>query len=291
LGFLLEETKLENQRFSILLYQTLKCQLKCSYCGFYPVLVKRDVGRDLKWYEWLVALNPYRPYTLELCGGEPLLYPDFRNFIAHIPDQCNWSITSNTLLDVSNIAPRHLSFWNASFHYRDEDKFLENCKTLTRSGMKPSITLVARQDKMDEVEHYARLFTDKKFSVVLQREVNPGVSWEGTDAWKKLQELSKIKNVTRIMDDESVPADFNFNSYDYCDSGQKYFCASSDGTVYRCFSDLLRNESIGNIFEFRPFTEDKRCGKMCRPCGFELTLSRWNEKSMIVTPEEARMFA
>lgn len=156
--------------------------------------------------------------------------------------------------------------------------------------MKPAITLVCRQDKMDEVEHYAKLFISKKFDVTLQREVNPGITWEGTEAWERIKRLEKLKFV-HVMDDESIPPSFDFKKYEYCNAGQNYFCAISDGTVYKCYSDMLRGDSIGNIFEFRPFTEFKRCDAECRPCGVELKLEKWNEPSRILLPEEARIAA
>ena len=273
-------------RFLILFIPSMKCQLHCSYCGWFQNLKefggdKLEVGRDLKWFEWLVAFNPYRPYTLEITGGEPLLYSDFSDLVAHLPWLCNWSVTSNTLLDVSNITNRNLNGWTASFHFKEKKRFFDNCKILTRSGMKPSISMVVQPDRVDEVEEYVKEFTEQNQWVNLLRELNPKVDWRGSKEWNRLELIRDKYPHVNLVDDDSIPKVYQFPIFDICTAGMNYFAVIGDGQVFRCYSDLVRGESMGNIFNFRPFTEPQKCGKPCLGCATDYRQKKWNEKMIL----------
>jgi hypothetical protein len=157
--------------------------------------------------------------------------------------------------------------------------------------MKPSVSLVVRPDELDKVEKWTKYFTEKNNVVNLLPELNPGVDWRGTPEWKRLESISKKYKRVNLIDDESIPKSFEFKKYDYCTAGMHYFCAISDGTIYRCYSDMIRGDSIGNIFEFRPDTEPRRCGKECLGCAIDHRQEKWNEPSRLIIPEEARIAA
>jgi len=221
---------------------------------------------ELSWWEWLKGLERFRPYHLEFSGGEPLLYKDFKTLIAHIPRDSTWAITSNSLLDVSGIDMEKCICWTASYHWKNEDKFLDNMKRLNWSGIRPKISIVVEKNKFDECIEKAWFFKHKGFGVNLLRELNEGVNWEGSKEWEKLIELRSAGfNVV----EEDIPAKYEFSRGYICDAGKTYFAVMPDGKVYTCYSAAMCGESIGNIFDVIPKIDSFECFHECMACAMD----------------------
>jgi MoaA/NifB/PqqE/SkfB family radical SAM enzyme len=279
-GDILNITKAQHNL--VLFYPTFKCQLNCDYCSFHfdtnKFTPKKDWGRTLTWYEIIVCLNRFRNYHLELTGGEPLLYKDFRDLIAHIPSGSQWSITSNTLLDPAGTPPERCYSWHSSYHYLEAEKFAFNIKKLALGGMKPEINMLIRPDNFDDVEYGIKLF--EGYKIDLLPEFNPGINWT-QEMLDKYRQLALKYKIIYLIDDGSTPLEYEYKTWDWCSAGMDYFCVIGDGTVYRCYSDMMRNESIGTIFDFQFFTEPQRCGKECLGCGADIKQKKWNEKRIV----------
>ena len=270
-------------RTTILFYPSLSCQLNCSYCSYRYDLKhfaqgENKCGRSLRWFEWLALFNCFRPYHLEITGGEPFLYPDMKDLINHIPWQSQWSVTSNTLLDVSGIAPINCHSWSASYHYHSLEKFKENIRNLAEVGLKPEISLVIRPSNFREVKDSVEEF--KGYIVKLIPEFAPRVDWTLGD----LDRFKRLENhLVQIVKEN--PLKFQYETFDYCSAGSNYFVAIEDGSIYRCYSEFIRNNKLGTIFDFKPLKSDTWCGKECLGCIQDFKNDRHNEKR-IITGEE-----
>jgi len=242
--------------------------MRADGSGFGGYGKDHELGRELRWFEWLVYFSRLRPYKLELTGGEPTLWGDLPEFVAHIPEGCYWAVTSNTLAGVTGQVPlRRCTDWTASFHGKQLEKFTENLFRTARAGLPPSVSLVATPDNLDEVERLLAHF-EGKFRVNLLRELNPGVDWDGENRedWIRLRDMAQAHKANLVV--EEIPPSYDFPTWKTCDAGHKYICAAPDGTVYRCYSDMMLRpeEPMGHISDFEPLPPGSPCGKPCAGC-------------------------
>src|SRR5436853_2492934 len=77
-------------RLHSMLYPTMRCNYKCSYC---PVVTKFDFGMvwgygsELTASQWIAALEKLPPAVIYIQGGEPFLYRDLPELVNHLPEK------------------------------------------------------------------------------------------------------------------------------------------------------------------------------------------------------------
>jgi MoaA/NifB/PqqE/SkfB family radical SAM enzyme len=268
---------------TFLMMPTMRCNFSgapgCVYCHFKVQAIKDDVyswkgygkihhiEREVRWFDWLRYLDRFRPYHLEFSGGEPLMYKDFKQLVAHIPDGSTWAITSNTILDTAGISPVNCVAWTASYHGMRKNIFLDGLDNLRRHGFHPSVSIVAEFKKIDQAVIDAMFFHGKGYQVNLLRELNPGVNWEHTKEWHALEAMQKLGfNVVEA----DIPPKYEFESGFECTAGQNYFCAMPDGSIYPCYSRAMDTVMpLGFIEDFQPLSKAQECRSKCMGCALD----------------------
>jgi len=251
----------------ILLYPTLRCNLKCSYC--IHEVDKDKIGK--RWGSKDSELNADafcalldrigKPYHLELTGGEPTLYKGLNKVLNKVHDGCTWAITSNTRTDIENIDLQKCIMWTASYHGESE-KFDTNLEFL-RGKVNLSITVVAEFHNIEDAIETAIRYKMRGYSVSLQRQIHPDVNWRGSEQWTMLQAARGLGiNVV----DEGAPANYNFQSGFMCRGGSSYFTVMPSGNVYRCFTDAMDGKAIGTVEAFVPWFGSRGCQRECYEC-------------------------
>ena len=282
---------------TILFFPTLDCNLRCSYCNYYSnqnsFCPDKGKARAIKpvrhWFEWITFFEQYRPYHLEFSGGEPLLYRDFAKLIAHITYTSTWAITSNGLLDIPDgLDLSKCISWTNSFHEYTGDRldtFERNLEMLTNSGCKPSVTIVATPNNLKEKE--IKYFTEQKYRVNLLRVIAKDVDWdtEHKAQWEKLQNIVSANHRVMLVIDQTTFDSYNFRTWDMCEAGITYFMASADGTIYRCYSDFIRDKPKGQMFETTLNKKAEPCKELCFSCGKDQEQKKYNLRRIIM-PEE-----
>lgn len=271
-------------RFQILWFPTMRCNLACPVCHFKAnpdgsVFMayghRHELGRELQWFEWLVYFNRLRPYSLEITGGEPTRHEGFKDLIRHLPPGADWAITSNSLLvdpllDDDPLPLERCVSWTASYHGKELARFKAGLLDLARAGIRPSVSLVASPGNLEEIEALTKQFGEFT-RVNLLRELNPGIDWEGAHrrAWFELQGIARRAGANLVTGE--IPPKYEFPVHDRCNAGHDYICAMPDGTVYRCYSDaMLRPEkSLGHIKDFSPLEPMQPCGNPCAGCAVD----------------------
>lgn len=263
---------------TVLFFPTMRCQLKCAYCHFKTEAhvipytwqgydTEHVIERELTAREALDFLAPLAPYHVEFSGGEPLLWPYFREFVRSIPAGCQWATTSNTLESVDDIDFSKCSGWTASWHLNAK-RFNENLAKL-RTQVRMAVSFVVRKDRKDIGEkialamgiHYAGMRPN------LLRELNPGVSWEGSPEWEMLVKCREFG--WNVVEDE-IPPDYDFKSGFNCKAGYSYIAIMPDGQVYKCYSDAMNGKPIGRVGEpFALDTEPRDCHRPCFGCALD----------------------
>jgi len=263
---------------TILFFPTMRCQLKCEYCHFRTEARKipydwegydsvHRIERELTAREALDGMAQLAPYHVEFSGGEPLLWPGFREFVAGLPAGCEWATTSNTLEPVEDIDFSKCKFWTASWH-TDAERFQKNVFSL--KGKVPiGVSFVIRKDAEDIRKKcaIAQVYASNGIRPNILRELNPGVSWTGSAEWAYLSNLKHLG--WHIVEDE-IPESYAFESGFLCRGGNEYVAVMPDGQVYRCYSDAMNGKPIGRLGETIPMSaEPAPCRRPCLGCALD----------------------
>lgn len=277
----------------IIFVPTWRCQLKCAYCdyatrpiyadeqtktpGYIAKIFDREetIDRELSADEWLKYLEPFRPYLLEMTGGEPTLYKEFPDLIQRLPSDCRWAITSNTLNTetIRNIDLTKNLQWTASYHYHSDVKFANLCNELRDAGVNVRITLVATPDNyetlIEKIEFFKALYFDINIHPILKK----SPVWIGhNDIWDKVQAIEGVNVV------KDIPPAWTEKSFSRCKAGSEYFALMPDGKAMRCMSKILSGETLGHIKDLAPAPEieNKKCnGKCVFPCDLQIAEARY----------------
>ena len=257
---------------TVLFFPTMRCQLKCEYCHFKTEARKipytwtgygaeHQIEKEVEAQEVLGFLAQLAPYHVEFSGGEPLLWPGFREFVAGIPQGSRWAITSNSLENVEDIDFSKCFGWTSSWHL-DHPRFMANIQKL-RLHVPIAVSFVVRKD-MDDIEDKIGLAMGIHYAGIrpnLLRELNPGVEWEGSPEWERLVQMRQMG--WNVVEDE-IPPDYHFKKGFHCRGGATYIAIMPDGGIYRCYSDAMDGEPIGHIS--KPFKLEEASHDCWRPC-------------------------
>ena len=174
---------------------TWRCNLRCPYCDYRPEgnaegLKLRafgkefDIGVEILWPMWLLFLNRFRPYHLEMTGGEPLCYEGLPDLLAHLPLGSSWGITSNTLDEsCRRMLPQNCGGWTASYHYHSDEAFWRNIEALKAKSLYPRVTLVLKPDNTEKV----KAAMEKALSLKVGSNIHP-ILKQGFD-WKENKKI------------------------------------------------------------------------------------------------------
>lgn len=267
---------MRGRKTTIIFIPTWMCQLHCSYCDYKTIRTESgyklkcfgkqwNLGEQIPWQDWLMYLNRFRPYHLELTGGEPTVYSDLPYLLAHIPNDSSWAITSNTLNDVSRFEPYGCVAWTASYHYHDRDRFVGNVLSLKKKGINIRSTLVMTPDNFYEMLDTINNFRKLQIPVNIHPVLKQGFSWDKhSDLISRIREMHDGMWINFV---EQVPQGWNPKKCYRCEAGGKYFALMPDGTVLRCYSAILWNGVVGHISDYEPSVGLSKCDNPCIfPC-------------------------
>lgn len=242
-----------------------------AFQGLHYEYVEREHSAE----EWLEAFSKFKPYWLEITGGEPTQYKDLAKILKNLPEDCIWSITTNA----SNIkpfleaGPEKCVSLTASFHpyakkpYSDPSWFRDQLSILKNNGFPIQVTIVGYPYNIDKLEGWVRFF-EQEFFVNVMPFLNR--QWD----WNKHPELKEkiIKFKNYWFGNQKLS--WKPSIFEKCRAGVKYCLVNPNGRVYRCYSAFIQGKYyIGNIFdkEFSLYKEARKCSIGCYfPCDLEV---------------------
>jgi len=258
----------------ILLYPTMRCNLKCPYCHF--GVEHQERGYTWSGYEkdhyieseispdrFLKFIKDNAPMHIEFSGGEPTLYKGFKRLVNMLPCGCSWAITSNTLTDIQGVDFEKCISWTASGHVYN-DIFKKNIAYIKSKTPNVSVSMVMTMKGFDKCVQRAQGLAELRIRVNLLRELNPGVNWEKTKEWETLVKM-RAWGYNVVEDD--IPGSFEFDSGYMCRGGSEYIAIMPDGLVYRCYSEAMNGQPIGKVKNFKFEPEPFKCDRPCLGCG------------------------
>jgi MoaA/NifB/PqqE/SkfB family radical SAM enzyme len=265
---------------NILLFPTMRCNLTCDYCHFRVDQHAKDyewegygknhrVEKEAEWQDIVSFLATLGECHVEFSGGEPLIYKGFKDIVANLHEGARWAITSNTLVDPSGIDLSKCFFWTASYHEQgNREKFIENVKALKeRFGLVAVSFVVPFKKTIDVISlaaDYKAIMPTVKINLL--RELNPGVSWEGTKEWEALSQM-RYYGFNVVEDD--IPPSYKFDRGWLCHGGEKYLAIMPNGNVYRCYSEAMDGEPVGTIWDYKPSDAPYECWRECYGCALD----------------------
>lgn len=258
----------------IAVFLTLACDLKCSYCinNFGP---ERTGAGHLSGREWVRALNKLvTSLPISLQGGEPSLHKDFIYILNHIKPELEIDILTNLRFDA--------------------DEFIEKVdpERIKRGSPYASIRVSYHPEVM-ELKGLARKvlkLQDAGFSIGIWGVMHPAQEARIRKAQKYCSGLKIDFRLKEFLGNYNGKMYGTYRYEGACDKrfARTVLCktteliAGSDGSVYRCHSDLYEGRTpVGNITdpEFRIEDVFRRCGVFghCNPCDIKVKTNRLQE--------------
>ncbi|MBI5492186.1 MAG: radical SAM protein [Deltaproteobacteria bacterium] len=260
----------------IAVFLTLACNLSCSYCinrfGSDGFVKKRLSGED-----WVKALNRIKsrddlPITLQ--GGEPSLHKDFIYILNNVKRELNIDVLTN------------LQF--------DEDEFISKVDParIKRDSPYASIRVSYHPEVMalDPLVKKVLKLQNAGFSIGIWGVLHPKQEAVVREAQKYCQGLGIDFRFKEFLGEYEGKMYGTYRYNGACD--RKYektvmcktteLIAGSDGSVYRCHSDLYEGRPpVGNLTDPEFEIEDifricTVCGR-CNPCDIKVKTNRFQE--------------
>jgi len=251
-----ENKKTNNISFSWDLHY--KCNYRCPYCWWHgrwqnSFKLSRVLPVNELMHYWTKVYEKYGPVHIELLGGEPFIYPHFKELIIELSKLHTLGITTNLSVDLDDCI-NSLDFNRVkiipTFHptFADFEKFIKKAKLLKEKAFSTNVYYLAYPPQIKFINFYREKFS--KENVELKVMTFWG-NYNGIDypAGYNPQELAAIETSLAKRSGESYQlSPKNDFKGKFCNAGRYYGVIHSDGTVIRCGGSDL-NEVIGNFFD------------------------------------------
>jgi len=257
-------------------FLTLACNLKCSYCintfGETGYVKARLSGED--WVRGINRIVSRNDLPITLQGGEPSLHKDFIYIINNIKPELNIDVLTNLQFDV--------------------DEFIKKVdpNRIKRDSPYASIRVSYHPEVMelDPLVEKVLKMLDAGFSIGIWSVLHPSQEAVVREAQAQCKALGidfRFKEFLGEYDGRM------YGTYRYegaCDGkfSRRVMCKTtelitgSDGSVYRCHSDLYEGRpAIGNIidpdFQIEEVFRPCEVFGHCNPCDIKVKTNRFQE--------------
>lgn len=238
---------------SVQLFITMRCPNHCRYC--IQKGTNRSGYKEVSVDKWIKYFNETKGDIefIGLIGGEPSIYPGFKEFIEALHDKYLITVTTNLnskfYSDFDSFlqwAKNYRTRWNMSFHptQMDVKEFINRVLRMRLSGL--YVDQVAGVDS-PEIKPYLQELCNAHIGFWLQ---TPTYIDESGVLHPTKNELTKFGSGEALVNDEA--------RYNYLCGGKKndvVICHTNkllidpEGNIYRCHRDLYTKEnSTGNVF-------------------------------------------
>lgn len=252
-----------------------KCNFRCPYCWFYREwerLEKRNLylNPDEWMRHWGRVYDIYGEVKIDIVGGEPFMYPDFKELVKKLSSIHKVKVTTNLSGDVEafvkEINPERVEL-DLNFHilFIDLETVIKKSLILKKAGFKSGVCYLAYPPQMDNIKSLSERFEKAGINFALAAfwgEYNgKDYPYAYTDKEKEMMRpyLGSIDRVSYHLNAESPRGKL-------CNAGHRYADIQADGNVVRC--SPLAHKSIGNITDegFRLLDNANPCEADICPC-------------------------
>lgn len=242
---------------------TYECNYQCPYCAVRSW--DKDTPGIVPAEKWVQAFNRYNQLTIDITGGEPLLYPQIDKLVSDLSRRHNLAITSNFNRDPGLDFWRHFFSITLSFHPSMLDPgqqadFLRRATQL-RKDYKGSLSVnyVAHLPQIGQIPLLKQAFEQGgiRFNVDPQSNVN----YTG----EQIEFLAPYVGLNRLI---GQPRTDFFGKTRWCSAGSTYVQIRPDGRMRPCFGLPVMGSFIDESPSF--FHEPVECSSgSCSGCDYD----------------------
>jgi MoaA/NifB/PqqE/SkfB family radical SAM enzyme len=257
------------------------CNYRCPYCWWhgrweeisehnrYPGIIKLIET-------WERIYRQYGPVHIEISGGEPLIYPEFCEFLEMVLPLHSIGIATNLSTDIEQMIERLGQYKDnlrigATFHplFAEFYEFTRKASRLREAGLSIGISYLAWPPQIEKIPIYRERFAKIGFNLSV-------LTFWGKYAEKAYpgaytQEEKKIISPSLgSRGGESFQTKPLITQGKLCNAGHIYATIHPDGEAIRCGGGSWerQDEPIGNIFDddFRLLEGPRPCTSRFCPC-------------------------
>lgn len=284
--------KLGRSLFSMHLEVTRRCNARCSFCDYW----KKDSGNE-ELNDYSPIVRKFRPLSLTITGGEPLLRRDLEAVIEKIVKTNSFMYINCISNGILMTPDRAVSLWNAgltqisiSLDFPDErhdeqrgikglwDRIRRLAGELPKAGIDNlAFNTVIMRENLDDLPKIVRFahehgwkvsfstynpYKNKNFSHRLDKDQIRKIE----DTVEKLVELKKTyRNITSSdFYLRMIPRYVQDGGIRGCLAGKKWFHVSPDGRIRRCSEKEFLGDWQTLDIKKVEFTQCTECWYACR---------------------------
>lgn len=275
------------------------CNFSCSYCS--PVhnnKSNRWPDDPAPFIDFLAKVRARNQYTyVEFMGGEPTIWPQFRDFVSAVSDQ-------NTYIEFSTNASRSLRYWDSfaagpmyimmSWHHEqcDDDHFIEVAKILQHK-VSCGVALMVVPENFERARRLAGRLEGLNIEILprfVREEIGSTVFLGYTEEqrrWITNYRYLKMKPhamswqlpVNLHLDGERIRfpliLDRGLHAFNgmKCQAGVRRFYVDLGGDIHRCSRRV--GSTVGNIFgEYDLPSDGVICDQDLCPCKWDALVEK-----------------
>lgn len=254
-----------------------ECNYRCPYCWFNG---KWDEIKSRNRYPpyaelikaWKNIHKLYGPVKVAITGGEPLMYPQFAEFISEMSEFHEFMIVTNLSADVSGFISANSSGnvkVNPSFHplSAEPEQFIAKALMLKEAGMMQCVTYLAWPPLIKKLPQYQEIFTKHGLSLTVQSFFGEYEGKRYPDSYTEQEKQAVFPQLGTRGGELFQTAVFE-PAGRLCNAGKTYGVIHPDGTVRRCGGINSKDAAVGNIFsdDFRLLDDPAPCASEVCPC-------------------------
>lgn len=234
------------------------CNYRCPYCWWHDrwqelAKLNRYLSVEEHVKYWANIYNKYGPVHIEVLGGEPFIYPNFKELIKELSKMHTLGITTNLSTNIEDFAMQIDSSRvkiNPSFHpvFSSFDTFIKKIKFLKEKGFTSNVSYLAYPPQIRLIDYYRHKFDREGIPLAIMTFWGKYNGRDYPDGYTE-GERNIIKDclAERAGEKFQIIPKRDFKGK-LCHAGQNYAVIQADGTVIRCGGSAL-NEVIGNFFD------------------------------------------
>lgn len=251
------------------------CNYRCPYCWFdgrWDELSKQNkyFALDDILKAWKRIYDKYGSVQIEILGGEPFTYPNFKEIIKNLSKMHRVGVTTNLSVAVDDIVEAadtsHLNI-QPTFHpqFANFESFIEKAKVLKEKNMCSSVFYLAYPPQIQAMEDYKDKFGKYGISLHVMTFWGKYNGKEYPEGYTK-EEKEFLKDYLGSRDGEKYQLKPKEVKGKLCRAGQVSAGIKADGNVYRCGGNTPMY--IGSFFseDFKLLEHPAPCESDYCPC-------------------------
>jgi len=236
----------------------------------------RYPGIDKLMNIWERIYKEYGSVHIEISGGEPMIYPEFYEFLSRVLKYhtigINTNLSGNVQEMIKNLSNNRARLKvNATFHplFANFKEFVKKAELLEKNDFSIGVAYLAWPPQIEDMPVYREKFEERDFRLSV---LTFWGEYSGQDYPSSYTEREKeiISPNLGKRSGEEFQIKPMITQGEICNAGHTYATIQPDGKVLRCGGGSWEKEdkSIGNIFDdnFKLLKEPQPCLSKYCPC-------------------------